>query len=90
MELELSNLSLFAHAIARALLLTGLGPGLFIFYVAQLLVKANRVPALHPRMRGEFRKTSSGAAQLAPTIEFDSSGLSSRATSAARKVRRSA
>jgi hypothetical protein len=86
----LSNFSLLAHSIAKAAFNTGLGPAILFLYAAQLLVRANRVPALHQWMRGKFRKTSFRAAQLAPTIEFDSSGLSSRATSAARKVRRSA
>lgn len=36
----------------------------------------------------QFRKKSSGGGQLAPIVEFNSSGLSSRATSPPRKVQR--
>jgi hypothetical protein len=41
----LSNLSLLFLVIAKALLMTGIGPGIFIAYVAEMLVKADRVPA---------------------------------------------
>jgi len=40
----LSNLSLFFLVIVKTLLLTGIGEGILIAYVAEMLVRADRVP----------------------------------------------
>ena len=40
----MTDLSLFAHVLAKVLLLTGIGPAIFIYEVF-LLAKAIRVPA---------------------------------------------
>lgn len=52
----ISNLSLLFLAIAKASLLTGLLPGIFLFYVARTLVRTNRVPALSRLRRDETRQ----------------------------------
>jgi hypothetical protein len=44
MSAELSNLWLFALIIGKCALYTGLGPGIFFVYVAEMLVRADRVP----------------------------------------------
>ena len=50
MHSELLNLSLFVSAIAKVLLMTGVGVAILFVYVAEKLVSANRVPA---RNQGE-------------------------------------
>jgi hypothetical protein len=103
MHAELSNLSLLAHCIAKAALLTGLGPGL----MSAILFHKFGVGALRPEqsesghvsgVKLEFvsdflsaSSASSGDGQLAPACSnLIPVNLSSRATSPSRKIRRSA
>ena len=77
---NLPDLKLFALVIFKAGVRTGVLPGLF----AAALVEA-KYHRLTDFLQTFFR--SSGDGQLAPLLEFNSSDLSSRATSPSRKVR---
>ena len=54
MHSELLNLWLFAGVLGKAATMTGIAPGILIFYAARMLVRTHRVPA-----RGLFRKVVS-------------------------------
>jgi hypothetical protein len=53
MNSELLNLYLFALAIVKASLITGIVPMIFIFYAAKMLASFERVPAR--KLSGRWR-----------------------------------
>ena len=65
MHSELLNLWLFAGVLGKAATMTGIAPGLLIFYAARMLVRTHRVPT-----HGLFRKVVSDVEHFSASVSY--------------------